>query len=428
MRTTLLAIAQLTNFICNSKIKHASGRRTLTPNLCSEANIKQAGQHYKAIQIKWNNLAIVSTLIGLFVIAGCASDTPHREPTPLTNFTPRIMVKPVWSANIGSSDSYALEPISIGNHIIAASVNGQITQIDSETGKIQWKVKVDEEISSGLGANDSIIVVTTTKGNVLAFTSAGKALWQQNINGQALAAPFITEKLVLVRTLDNRIYAFDATNGKQRWLYQRTPSPLVLRAPLGMVASENALVAGFPGGKLGLINLENGAILWEGSLALGKGASEIERLVDITGRPAVRDRYVCAAAYQGRIGCFDLATGGLAWSTEFSGTTGVVMDHQAIYAIDSKSIVSGFDMQTGKLLWSNKQLQWRDLGVPKLIGSALVVGDAKGEIYFVSTLDGSLLANLKTDGSSITVAPIISGHNLVVQTKDGRLYAFSQPE
>lgn len=366
--------------------------------------------------------------VGMFLISGCASDTHIRQPIPLTSFTPRITVKPVWSVSIGASGNYPLEPTSTGNHVIAASANGQLTQVDAATGRIQWKVKADEGFSSGPGTNGNVIAVTTTKGQVLTFDSNGKALWQQNIIGEALTTPLVTEKLVLVRTLDNRIYAFDVSNGKQRWLYQRAASPLVLRAPLGMIASENTLIAGFPGGKLGLISLENGAILWEGSLALAKGVSEIERLVDITGRPAVRDRSLCAAAFQGRIGCFDLANGNLIWSTEFSGTTGVVMDHQAVYAIDSKSIVNGFNTQTGKPLWSNKQLQWRDLGMPRLIGSALVFGDTKGELYFVSIIDGSLLANLKTDGSSIAGAPIVVGDNLIVQTKDGHLYAFSQPQ
>lgn len=366
--------------------------------------------------------------LGMLLLAGCASDAHIRQPIPLTNFTPRITIKPVWSVNIGASDNYPLEPTSSGKHVIASSANGQLTQVDAVTGRIQWKIKIDEGFSSGPGTNGNIIAVATTKGQVLTFDNNGKALWQQDIIGEALTTPLVTEKLVLVRTLDNRIYAFDVTTGKQRWLYQRAPSPLVLRAPLGMVASENTVIAGFPGGKLGLISLENGAILWEGSLALAKGVSEIERLVDITGRPAVRDRYLCAAAFQGRVGCFDLANGNLIWSAEFSGTTGVVMDQQAVYAIDNKSIINGFNPQTGQALWSNKQLQWRDLGIPKLIGSALVFGDTKGELYFISIKDGTLLANLKTDGSSIAAAPIVVGDNLIVQTKDGRLYAFSQPE
>ena len=382
----------------------------------------------KAHSMLHTGFFILICFFSMFLISGCASDTHIRQPIPLTNFTPRITVKPVWSVSIGASENYPLEPTSTGNHVIATSANGQLTQVDAATGSIQWKIKVDEGFSSGPGTNGSIIAVATTKGQILTFDNNGKALWQQNIVGEALATPLVTEKLVLVRTLDNRIYAFDVNSGKQRWLYQRAPSPLVLRAPLGMIASENTVIAGFPGGKLGLISLENGAILWEGSLALAKGVSEIERLVDITGRPAVRDRYLCATAFQGRIGCFDLENGKLIWSTEFSGTTGVAMDQQAVYAIDSKSIVNGFNTQTGKALWSNQQLQWRDLGIPKLIGSALVFGDMKGELYFVSIVDGSLLANLKTDGSSIAAAPIVVGDNLIVQTKDGHLYAFSQPQ
>ena len=67
-----------------------------------------------------------------------------------------------------------------------------------------------------------------------------------------------------------------------------------------------------PQGKLLALDLSNGNIGWEATVATPKGASELERLVDVVGRPVVDAERVCASAYRGRVACFDLIRGTVA--------------------------------------------------------------------------------------------------------------------
>ncbi len=370
---------------------------------------------------------LCSTLIALLTLVSCSSVDPLHKPAPLPNLKSNLLTKSTWSADIGNSSNYHFGPAAINNQVITVAANGKVTKLAATTGHVEWQTKIDGEISASPGTNGRITAIATIKGKIFALNEQGQTFWEQTVADEVLSAPLVTDSAVIVRTLGNRIYAFDIENGKQRWLYQRMQVPLVLRAPLGMLVAGNTLIAGFPGGKLGTINIDNGSLVWEATLALAKGTSETERLTDITGKPAVRGKYVCAAAFQGRLGCFDLATGTPLWSTEFSGTTGVVMGHDSVYAIDSKSIVSCFDTLTGKLKWRNDKLQWRNLGAPRLGDTSLSFGDSAGTVYLLSKSTGDLLGYTTTDGSAITSAPALLDKNLIVQTDNGRLYSFVEP-
>jgi outer membrane protein assembly factor BamB len=53
----------------------------------------------------------------------------------------------------------------------------------------------------------------------------------------------------------------------------------------------------------------------------------------------------------------------------------------------------------------------------------VVVGDFDGYVHALSREDGSLLARIKTDGSSIIFAPVALGKGFLLQTRDGGIYS-----
>src|SRR5258708_21806687 len=153
-----------------------------------------------------------------------------------------------------------------------------------------------------------LVGVGTCAGEVIPLDAGwGEARWRAGVSSEVLSAPLVTGDLVIVRSADGRLFALDAKDGKRRWLYQRSSPPLSVRSPVGMVADRGNLLTGFAGGKLVSIALANGSVRWETTVALPRGATELERVTDVVGLPIAAEREVCAAAYQGRIGCFQLA-------------------------------------------------------------------------------------------------------------------------
>lgn len=369
---------------------------------------------------------VLSLLLGS-MLTGCAwwDLNPKRVPTALVELKPTLSVKQVWSASVGGSEGYVFDPVIAGNSVYAASENGKVARIEVMSGTVVWQTKTGLDLTTGPGSDGVVTAVATGKGDVLALDAKGAELWKSKVSGEVLTAPLVGNGLVIVRTSDSRFFAMDAQTGRLRWTYQRPQSPLSLRAPMPMRFTSDAVVTGFPGGKLGAIAIDSGGLRWEATVAYPKGVSEIERLVEIAGAPALKDNRVCIAAFQGRIGCFELKNGNALWGSDLSSDTSVATDEEYVFASDEHSRIFAFNAVTGEEVWSSEKLKWRQASAPLSLGRSVVLGDFEGYVHFFSRQKGEMLARLKTDGSAIAAAPVLAGNTLIVQTTKGGLFAFA---
>src|SRR6202008_243748 len=90
----------------------------------------------------------------------------------------------------------------------------------------------------------------------------------------------------------------------------------------------------FAAGKLTALALANGGVRWEATVALPKGGTELERVTDVVGDPAVQGREVWAVTYQGRVGCYEMANGRQVWARDISSLTGVTLDARYAFVSD----------------------------------------------------------------------------------------------
>ncbi|WP_373377989.1 outer membrane protein assembly factor BamB [Cupriavidus nantongensis] len=362
----------------------------------------------------------------LATLGGCAlfSKENKHPPAELKPVSGTLAVRQAWKADVGKSGPYSMQPAAAGNNVYVSSNNGNVMALEGASGRVLWKAKTDVDLTSGPGSDGSVTAVAGEKGAVYAFDASGKQIWKKQVNGEVLSAPLVGNGLVVVRTTDTRVFGLDAETGERRWIYQRSQTPLNLRAAMGMVFAGDGIVMGFPGGKLGVLTPGNGVLRWESAISYPKGVSEIERLNDVTGLPMVSGRQVCATTFQGRVACLELASGQPQWGKDFSSPAGPAQDDNALYASDEQSVVHAFDRQNGSERWKNADLRNRRLGAPLALGRSVVMGDFEGYVHFLSREDGQVVARMKTDGSAITAAPVVAGQTLVIQTRDGDVYGF----
>ncbi len=362
-------------------------------------------------------------------LGGCASWFSRSEegpkPAPLVEFKPAAMVTTAWQGAAGKAGIYVFSPAVAAGSVFAAGEHGQIVRLDGDSGKQAWRIDTGHKLSGGVGAGDSMVLVGTDKGQVLAYDFDGKPLWQAQVSSEVLSAPQIADGIVVVRSGDDRIFGLDARDGSRKWFYQRSTPVLTLRSHAGVLVTHGAVFAGFPGGKLVALELASGNVGWEATVAEPRGATELERITDITSLPVADPREVCAVAYQGRVACFDIHNGNLLWAREMSSTAGLVMDDHNLYVSDTGGAVVALDKTTGSSVWKQDKLAQRELSAPLALGRYVVVGDLQGYVHFLSREDGSFAARVATDGSSISVRPVGLGDGLLVQTRNGGLFAFS---
>jgi outer membrane protein assembly factor BamB len=364
-------------------------------------------------------------ILAAALAAGCSGSSGPKPATlpPLTN---PPAVKVLWSASVGSSDHFIFSPALVGGAVYAAGRNGQVARFDASSGKEIWRVSAPVRLSGGVGADEQTVAVAGEDGDVVALEAgSGKLRWRAKVSSEVLSAPTIGRGLVLVRSIDSRVFAFEAADGKRRWVYQRPASPLAVRTPSGMVLREETAIAGFRGGKLAAIALSNGGVRWEATVALPKGTTELERVVDVVGDPALQGREVCAAAYQGRVACYDANTGQQIWARDISTLTGVSVDARYAYVSDEKGSVQAFDRTNGRTVWKQDRLFMRQLSLPLPVENVVAVGDFEGYIHLLARDSGAFIARYDARGGGVVAPPLALPRGMLVQTKGGGLHALA---
>lgn len=371
---------------------------------------------------------LVLALVAL-TVTGCstledlnpfASSGPKMAELQPINATAETRV--VWRESVGKSDVYAFVPAVVGTTVYAASKDGTLIRIDD--GKQAWKINVGQQLSGGVGADARLVVVGSPKGEILAFSSTdGSPLWKAKASSEILSPPAVAQGIVVVRSGDNRLAAYDALDGKRKWIYQRPTPALAVRVTSPAVIDGKFVFAGFPGGKLIAVSVANGADMWEGTVALPKGATELDRVADITSVPVISGKRICAVAFQGRVACFDLGNGNLVWARDMSSAVGLTIDSRYLYVTDDKGAVHALDMASGASLWKQDKLFMRRVTSPVPRRGLIAVADVQGVVHFLNRDDGSFVSRLATDGSPVVAPMQVLGSSLLVQTSNGGVFA-----
>ncbi|MDR1889576.1 MAG: outer membrane protein assembly factor BamB [Zoogloeaceae bacterium] len=372
--------------------------------------------------------ALLGAFAAAALLSGCsglsnpfASNRP--KPAVLPTITVTADVRADWSYSIGKAGEAVFYPAIAGEAIFVAAADGSIARL--ENGVQQWRIKAGKPLSAGVGSDGVRVVVGTRQGDVLAFSARdGSPLWQAKVSSEIFAPPLVEDDLIIVRSGDNHIEALDA-EGQRKWFYQRPSPSLSLRSTAPLVLADQFILSGFPGGKLVALSSQNGAPIWEGTVALPKGATELERVTDVVSSPATSGPTGCAIAYQGRVTCFDFAQSGNAlWSRDISSSAGLSVDTRSVYVTDDNSAVHALDLTSGSSRWKMESLPRRQLTLPQVTSTEyLAAGDVEGYVHLIDKNTGALAGRFKTDGSPIRATPQrLPGGKILVQTQAGRVY------
>ena len=260
--------------------------------------------------------ATIAFMLGVTSLTGCAwfgwggSDKKPQVLPPITGVNAASVV---WSSSVGKSAGYLFAP-GFGDRVVyAAGRDGGIYALAGDGGRVVTRLDAKATLTGGVGVNEDTVVTASGKGDIIALDSAGRSLWKSSVSGEVLAPPAIASGNVIVRTTDGRILALNRIDGKRKWVFQRAAPALTLRTNASVVVNRGVIYAGYPGGKVIAIELESGKPIWEATISLARGATELERIADVAGLPVLDDTRICAAVYQGRTGCVETLNGNVLW-------------------------------------------------------------------------------------------------------------------
>ncbi|WP_415899051.1 outer membrane protein assembly factor BamB [Neptuniibacter sp. QD48_11] len=374
------------------------------------------------------------TAVGLLaaVVSGCGfwgDGGEEVQPTPLESFEAEKKVSVLWSTSAGSGMKgkfHQFKPAIDHDAIFAADADGSVIAFDLETGKKRWTVELEQSIVGGVGAGFGKVAVTTEEGEVIVLAADnGNELWRGKVSSEATSATQFNAELAVIQLINGKIVAFEASTGEKRWVYDSQVPRLTLRGTSTPIVASDVTFAGLASGKLVALDNQKGIPIWENRVALPQGRSELERMVDIDGRPLLVDGMLYVTSYQGRLVAINPFRAQVVWAQDVSSYRSMAEGFGNIYVSEADDSVQAFDRGSSASVWRQTKLQYRSITAPVSLGSEIAVADRQGYIHFLSQIDGRFIARHKLDSSGVYGDMIVKDDVLYVLTNGGRLAALS---
>jgi outer membrane protein assembly factor BamB len=372
--------------------------------------------------------AIAATL-ALALLVGCANKAePRYTPKELRSFEATASLDSDWRQRVGQGLGRAHYPISPdldSGVIFAADERGRVMAVDADSGDPRWQKDLDVGASSGLTAVAGQVYLGTRNGEVLALSQDdGEILWRSRVSSEVLTPPQPTQQLLVVQSVDGAVTALDRRTGQERWVHTSPQPSLTLRGTGTPSVIEPVTFAGFANGRLVTLDNRNGQPLWERRIAVPRGRSEIERLVDLNGQPVLTpDGRLFVTSYNGRLVALDATSGDILWEREHSSYLTPVLVGERLFTVNEASHVIAVDARSGEEVWRNRDLEGRWLTSPAFADGNLVLGDFEGYLHLLDTQEGGFVARTRVDRSGISVRPITDYRRIYVLANNGRLEA-----
>ena len=374
-------------------------------------------------------------LLSAITVSSCSSlgwmkfwedDEEVEGPAVLYSITENRFLERQWSVSNGNENLYGrLIPAVYDGQVIYINSSGYISSVDFETGKLNWSRYTEDVVSTGVDVNFKIISYGTLDGKLVALSSQdGEEIWRSNTSSESLSPPANSGSHMIMHTIDGRITGYNSKTGERDWFHQTVLPSLTLRGTSRPFIEQGFIFTGFAGGKVAMIYPDSGAIRLELPITLNEGKSELERIIDIDGKPVIIEDLLIAASYQGNITAINLRDGRPAWQEEISSVKDLVTNGNRVFAVDSRDIIKAFGTATGAIIWEQENLSLRNLTSPASISNLIAVGDYEGYIHLINAQTGNFEGREKVSRSPIT--EIVSKENfLLVADASGRVQKFS---
>ena len=380
---------------------------------------------------------ILLSYVLLMILTGCNTierklDLPNKKPlVPVVN---TVELKINWDKKVvklRSEDGLnsALLLSKKADQLFAADVLGNVIAVDIN-GKTLWQTSVKEAITSGPSIfKDRIYVATATAKLICLSANNGQILWNTNISSEVLAglsfSSDATIDLVFVHTIDGGLSAINLINGRQLWRFSTAVPNIALRRASTPVVAGEYLISGFANGKLFALNKEDAALLWSYNISNPRGRSELQRMIDISADPIIKNNTVYAVSYQGNLVAIDLKSGSLLWEQEISSYSGMEIYNNILYVVAKDGKVFAIDASNGQTIWTQDDLIGRVLSKPVVVAEHVIIGDMDGNLHFLGKRFGQIKARIFIDSNGISITPVVDQNNnlLYLLTNSGRLIA-----
>lgn len=372
---------------------------------------------------------LLASLSGL-LLAACGSTEPAIPPTPLQEIvSPRVLVLEQWERKVGEGSAHAgatFAPVVADGIVYAAAADGTVSALALDGGGPVWSVELERELLSGVSVDTQSVYVASRDGQVLALDrEGGGERWRADLGREILEPPLVAGGRILARGSNGDVIAVDTVTGEPLWRYGFRVPDLAVRGSGAAAWVPGGYLLPLDDGRLVALDERNGRTVWEAIIAEPRGATAVERIVDIDTQPVVIGDLVVVGSRRGDLVAVDGRNGRVHWRRELGPVSSLATARQQVYAVESSGELTALDVASGEQQWRQTALRGRRLTPPVVAGQHLVVGDLEGYLHWLELHSGDIVARTRLGRAAIYAAPTLHEGSLVVLDKKGRLARYT---
>ena len=347
----------------------------------------------------------------LILISSCStlafwsdeSEEETVEPVELQSIQNEFPVSIQWKKSFkGSNTLGSVKPSFYSGEMLIADPEGNIVSNNPQSGKMNWKIALERELSAGIAAGFGKLVVSDTNGFVIALDSATKEiLWEKNIGGEVLSNAVVNASLVLVKNSVGELVALNSSTGEIKWSFRSQLPALTVRGTGEPIVENGIVFSSFDNGRLAAFQLDTGFFLWDGPISFVEGSSELENLIDGDSAPVLAKQLIFATNYQGNITAFDVAQKRPVWNSNASSFHSPVIANNMIMVLEEDGSILSFSLANLAPSWSSEEYSRRQLSNGATFKNLMLVGDLEGYLHVINPLTGITVGRKKVSGNPI---------------------------
>jgi outer membrane protein assembly factor BamB len=347
-----------------------------------------------------------------------------------------------WTARIGAGGGYRrkilAQPVVADGMVYVMDSDAVVSAYDIANGARAWRFDTRREdddstnVGGGLSLDQDTLYAVNGLADVVALDAAkGSVRWRVSVGAPTRSAPTVVEGRVFVITIEDRLLALAADDGRQLWTHQAVNATMsVLGRPAPAYAS-GLVVAGFGSGELATLRAETGNVVWTDNLAAAVRRGSLADFSAIRGLPVVGDGRVYGISMGGLMVAVDLPTGRRLWEREVAGEDSPWAAGPWLFVVSLDQKMAAVSRDDGRVAWVTDLPRWENpekeadaitwFG-PLLAGDRLIVAGTSQEALAVSPYTGEILGRQELSGAA-SLAPVVAGGTVFVVSDDGRLLA-----
>ena len=351
------------------------------------------------------------SLILILSISSCSSiafwqsdEIDPDEPKELEDFNERFEFTENWEKKFkGENNLNNFIPAFSGGSLFFVDQEGNVSNMDIESGEVLWETELKTIISAGIVAGFGKLFLSDDQGNLISLDQEdGSILWKSFAGGEVLANVDVDAGLVIVKTASGFLNAFNIETGSEEWSYRSVAPNLTVRGSSSPVINDDIVYATFDNGRIGAFNLKTGLPIWDGAISFTEGVSELDNLIDADSSPVFEGNRIYTVNFQGNLSVFDAAQRRMVWESQESSFYEPFILRGVLGIISADSKISTYSSRTFEDSWKLEEYVLRELSNPETFKGYILVGDLEGYIHAIDPLTGITVARKKVSRNKIT--------------------------